>query len=316
VRILLTGASSFTGAHLAATLHDAGHTVVAPLRRDVSAYEGVRAARVLGLAERAELHTGSTFGDERFRRLVEQEGPFDLFCHHAAQVEGYKDPGFDALGAAAANTYNLRQVLELLAAGGCRGVVLTGSVFEGGAGEGSDGLPAFSPYGVSKTLTAELVRYEARRAGLGLGRFVIANPFGPFEEPRFTSYLARTWAAGQTARVGTPAYVRDNLHVRLLAAAYADFAVRVPAAGEVVLTPSQYRETQGAFAERVARELRPRTGWECRLEHADQTEFPEPRERLGIDRIDGETLGISEAACWDELAAWYRRAFAAASAAA
>ena len=40
-------------------------------------------------------------------------------------------------------------------------MVLTGSVFEHGAGEGSDGLPAFSPYGVSKSLTAEIVRYEA-----------------------------------------------------------------------------------------------------------------------------------------------------------
>lgn len=31
------------------------------------------------------------------------------------------------------------------------------------------------------------------------GKFVIANPFGPWKEPRFTAYLARCWLGGETA---------------------------------------------------------------------------------------------------------------------
>jgi hypothetical protein len=46
---------------------------------------------------------------------------------------------------------------------------------------------------------------------------VIANPFGPLEEPRFCAYLVKTWAAGQVPEVRTPLYVRDNIHVSLLA---------------------------------------------------------------------------------------------------
>ena len=58
--------------------------------------------------------------------------------------------------------------------------------------------------------------FYCEAAGLPLGKFVIPNPFGPFEEPRFCAYLIRQWQAGQAAEVRTPAYVRDNIHVDLL----------------------------------------------------------------------------------------------------
>ena len=44
-----------------------------------------------------------------------------------------------------------------------------------------------------------------------LAKFVIANPFGPLEEPRFTAYLAREWLGGRSAVVRTPEYLRDNI---------------------------------------------------------------------------------------------------------
>ena len=59
----------------------------------------------------------------------------------------------------------------------------------------------------------------------------------------------------------TPAYVRDNIHVDLLAGAYAAFAEAVAAgSGFSRANPSGYVEAQGAFAERFAREIGPRTG--------------------------------------------------------
>ena len=48
-------------------------------------------------------------------------------------------------------------VLESLKSAGCSRVLLTGSVFEGGEGAGSQGLPDLSPYGLSKALTAASV---------------------------------------------------------------------------------------------------------------------------------------------------------------
>ena len=43
--------------------------------------------------------------------------------------------------------------------------MLSGSVFEGGEGSGSQGLPDFSPYGLSKALTAQMFRYYCGTRG-------------------------------------------------------------------------------------------------------------------------------------------------------
>ena len=120
-------------------------------------------------------------------------------------------------------------MLEALRADGLKGVVMTGSVFEQDEGAGETPLVAFSPYGLSKGLTAEVVRHRCREFGLRYGKFVIPNPFGPLEEPRFCAYLVRTWRKGEIARVNTPSYIRDNIHVSLLAAAYAKFVGEIGA---------------------------------------------------------------------------------------
>ena len=104
MRILLTGASSFTGLWFARALAAAGHHVVAPLRRGYADYRAdVRAARVAQLGEVAECSFGSSFGDAGFLDLC-RSGSWDLLCHHAAEVGDYRSPAFDV--ALAANTRN------------------------------------------------------------------------------------------------------------------------------------------------------------------------------------------------------------------
>jgi UDP-glucose 4-epimerase len=184
--------------------------------------------------------------------------------------------------------------------------VLTGSVFEANEGAGTMPLRAFSPYGLSKGLTAEFVRFYCESAGVPFGKFVIPNPFGPFEEPRFCAYLLRQWRAGAAAEVRTPAYVRDNIHVGLLAGAYAAFAQEVAARSGLMQTnPSGYVETQGAFAKRFAREIGPRTGLDCRVILAQQIDFPEPLVRINTDPA---TLPAwDEPAAWDAIAEYHAR---------
>jgi UDP-glucose 4-epimerase len=302
VKILLTGASSFSGLWFARALHAAGHHVVAPLRRAREEYRGdVRALRVAELDHVAECSFGSVFGDARFLDLC-HSGDWDLLCHHAAEVGDYRSPTFDAAGALAANTRNFAEVLGAMR--GLRGVVLTGSVFEANEGAGTAPLRAFSLYGVSKGLTADLVRFHCETAGIPLGKFVVPNPFGAFEEPRFCAYLLRQWRAGQAAEVRTPAYVRDNIHVDLLAAAYATFAQRVAAtAGYMRTNPSGYVESQGAFAERFAREIGRRTGLDCRILLAHQTDFSEPLVRINTDPT--HLPSWNKPAAWDAIAAFY-----------
>ncbi len=308
MRVLFTGGSSFTGYWFVQELVRSGHEVVSILRRPVGSYQGRRAERVARLSELCECVSGVCFGDEGFLDLIAREKSWDLLCHHAAYMTDYRSPDFDVAAALAANTANLRAVLGALGERNCRKLVVTGSVFESGEGAGSEGLPAFSPYGLSKAFTWEFIRHHAASANLRLGKFVIPNPFGPYEEERFTAYLVRTWAAGEAASVKTPAYVRDNIHVSLLARAYLRFVEGLPAEpGLERLGPSGYVESQGAFAQRFAGEMGPRLDMRCELELENQVEFPEPRVRINVDVLDASELDWSEEQAWDELAEYYRR---------
>ena len=307
MKILLTGASSFTGYWFLRTLSEAGHEVHATFTQgDAEAYVGIRGARVRGIVSKCTPVWNCAFGNDRFLALLKDPGGWDLLCHHGADVRDYRSPAFDYIRATQSNTRNLDRVLEQLVAGGCDRLLLTGSVFEAGEGAGEQPLRAFSPYGLSKGLTAEVFRYWAGVHGVRLAKFVIPNPFGPMEEKRFLAYLMGKWLNGETAGVNTPDYLRDNIHVSLLAKAYCRFVEDLVAgSGRSRLNPSGYVETQGAFAQRVAREMAPRLGKACRLDLARQTDFDEPLMRVNCDRADPIALSWDEARAWDDLADYY-----------
>ncbi|HEY1685657.1 MAG TPA: NAD(P)-dependent oxidoreductase [Tepidisphaeraceae bacterium] len=296
MKILFTGASSFTGFWFIRELASQGHAVIAILRKAPEEYpDDVRRVRARLLKDSAKRIETCTFGDERFMALLD-EGGWDVLCHHAADVTNYKSPDFNVTAAVENNTRNLSAVLGKLKTSGCRRVVVTGSVFENDEGAGSGGLNAFSPYGLSKALTWQMFRYYSDRAGIGLGKFVIPNPFGPYEEPRFTAYLMKNWFAGKCAAVNTPVYVRDNIHVSLLAKCYGQFLAVTPQSGISKMGPCGYVESQGAFTLRLASEMRKRLGLACEVELKQQTDFSEPHMRINTD--------IPAIAEWDETASW------------
>ena len=306
MRALLTGASSFSGYWFAAKLHTAGVKVVAPLRSAPSTYEGVRGERVQKLKSVAEIVPDCAFGSPKFMNLLIAE-PFDVLCHHAARVTDYRSLDFDLVRGLAENTNNIREIIEMMLQNGLKAVVFTGSVFEANEGAGNWPGRAFSPYGLSKGLTAEVVRYWCTHFGVPFGKFLIANPFGPLEEPRFCAYLIETWRSGQVAEVRTPDYLRDNIHVDLLALAYARFVKRaVESRIGDKFGPIGYAETQGTFAQRFATAMQPRLGWECAVNLLVQTDFSEPIARINTHRIDTAALNWSEEVAWDNIANYYR----------
>ena len=310
MKILFTGASSFTGHWFVKDLADAGHDVVAVFRRQPGGYDGIRRQRVEAVSGLCRPVFGCTFGDNTFLERIAAEDRWDLLCHHAANVTNYKSPEFDPVAALANNTHNLPAVLHGLRQRHCGAVLLTGSVFEPGEGAGSDDLPAVSPYGLSKGLTAEVFRHYALSDDMTLGKFVIPNPFGPLEEMRFTTYLARSWYEGCAPEVRTPQYVRDNIHVTLLAKAYVRFAEGLADAhGFVKANPSCYAETMGDFTARFAAEMRPRLSLPCEFALVEQTDFSEPIIRVNTDALDPRALDWNEGRAWDNLAAYYRSAF-------
>ncbi len=307
MRILFTGASSFTGYWFVKALAESGHTVVGTFRGSVDDYEGVRGERVAAACGWCEPAFGCSFGDDRFLDTI-RGGGFDLLCHHAARTTGYQRTDFDPIAALERDTYNLQRVLEAFAEEGGRAILLTGSVFECDEGEGDRPLVAFSAYGLAKALTFRTFRYYCGQAGLPLAKFVIPNPFGPFEEPRFTTYLVRSWYEGSTPTVRTPEYVRDNIHVSLLALAYARLTDSLANPRDRKLNPSQYQMSQGDFAHLFAAKMQERLSLPCPVELLDQRDFPEPRVRVNIDPVEETETAWREDEAWDELADYYRQA--------
>jgi nucleoside-diphosphate-sugar epimerase len=170
---------------------------------------------------------------------------------------------------------------------------------------------AFSPYGLSKGFAWQVFRYRCAREGVALGKFVIPNPFGPFEEERFTSFLVRSWARGEKPVVKTPDYVRDNIHVGLLAGVYRNFAAAVARAETPLrkINPSGYAESQGDFTRRFSVEIGKRIPISCAFRLSVQSEFPEPKVRLNTDPAAALVPEWREGDAWDELADYYRRKY-------
>ena len=320
MRILFTGSSSFTGFWFIRELVNRGHDVVAVFQRTADSYSGTRGLRVEQLKSLCTCIFASPLGSTSFFQLIDRHAQCDLFCHHAADVTNYKSIDFDFLAALDNNTKNLRSVLEHLQGRGCQTILLTGTVFEQDEGQGSD-VNAVYPYALSKGLTYQVFRYYAEKLRMRLGKYVIANPFGPYEELRFTSYLIQTWFKNQTPTVSGPSYVRDNIPVDLMARAYTAFAEQLyaehlhpnkPKDSDFVyphlhafFRPSFYAENQGDFAKRFAREMTNRLSMPCPLHLLKQTEFPEPRIRINRDALHPQDYDWLESAFWDQLAHYY-----------
>lgn len=308
LNILFSGASSFTGFWFVKALVAQRHRVTAFLKRPKTSYEGTRKERVEALYSLCEVIDNCPYGSETFFTLLNH--PFNVFCHHAADVTNYKSPDFDPVEALKNNVGPIQRLLVTLEKKGCQRLVLTGSVFEPGEGAGSDQLRAVSPYGLSKGLTWQMFTYYASLTGISLGKFVIPNPFGPYEELRFTSLVAQHWLEEKPFHVSMPLYVRDNIHVSLLAKAYAQFVEDMPTEGSIHrINPSGYPESQGAFMARFAQEMRKRWNKPCAYTLATKQAFTEPKVRINTDVLNPEFLAWNEEKSWDALANYYLSAF-------
>lgn len=308
MKILFTGASSFSGMWFVKQLAVAGHEVTAIFRQNsLAEYTGIRRQRIDRLLNFCSPIFGVSFGDKHFLSVIGSGNKWDLLCHHAADVTNYKSPDFNVVSALANNTNNIKAVLQELKNCGCHRVLLTGSVFEQSEGAGSDGLRAVSPYGLSKGFSADTFAFYTNILEMKLGKFVIPNPFGPYEDGRFTTYLIQNWFNGNVPSINTPQYIRDNIPISLLAKAYVQFAMQLsPDPGYEKFNPSCYVESQGSFTKRFSMEMQSRLNIPCPFELKNQQDFNEPMKRFNTDMLDWRTLNWNENEFWKELATYYQ----------
>src|ERR1700761_8970308 len=98
MKILFTGASSFTGFWFVKTLAAAGHEVISPVTGELESYTDVRKQRIEKLKPLCNLISGTPFGSENFLKIAGSQ-KIDLLCHHAADVRNYKSEDFDTVSA-------------------------------------------------------------------------------------------------------------------------------------------------------------------------------------------------------------------------
>ena len=224
---------------------------------------------------------GCSFGDERFLALI-AEGGWDLLCHHAADVTNYKSPDFDTIAALGNNTHNLPAVLEALRAAGCRRLLLSGSVFEGGEGAGSQGLPDFSPYGLSKALTAQVFGTTVPAPALASASSSSPTRSAPMRSRGLPPISSRTgWPAPRpTAPAPPTSGTISTCHC------WRKPTPGSPGGPDHRLCPDQsqrVRREPGCVHTPPGPGDAPRLGFPCPVELKKQVDFPEPRVRINTD---------------------------------
>ena len=309
MKVLFTGSSSFTGYWFVNHLLNNNHNVYSTFTKKIDDYIGLKKARTQRLLNKIVPVFDASFGNENFLDLINKEN-FDLICHHGADVTDYKSSNFDVNSAFKNNTHNIVQVLNLLRDRNAK-LIITGSVFEGREGLGSGKLLSFSPYGLSKQFTSEAFEYYCDALGVPLAKFVIPNPFGPLEEERFTSFLVKSWIKGEEPVVKTPLYVRDNIHISLLASCFEKFCGEFNNGNLMYykFNPSGYVESQEQFTKRFSEEISMRLKIKASFKVSKQTDFNEPLIKINNDPATMYVKDWNEQEAWDELAEYYKLFF-------
>jgi len=249
MRVLVTGAAGFIGSHLTDALLAEGDEVIAVDNLSSGALANLSEARRAGTGKfnfhRVDV-TSSAIAD-----LIKRQKP-QVICHLAAQVDvrrSVSDPIFDA----SVNLLGTLNVLEAAAEASTDKVVFTSS---GGCIYGEpaasrlpvtedqvfwpEAMPE-SPYGVSKKVALDYLRYYKAVKGLDYTALALANVYGPRQEPAsevglegqvVAIFSRRMLASRPTTIYGDGSQTRDFVYVDDVVNAF--MAARTMGSGELV----------------------------------------------------------------------------------
>jgi len=314
MKILFTGTSSFTGFYFVNQLaKQKNFEVHAILSNELSDYVGLKKERLSFLSPNVKVHEKIQFGDDFFLDLLNsQTEGFDILCSHGAFVENYNSNDFNLIKAFTTNTKNLNSVLSCFRQRGGKIVVNTGSIFEPEEGICDGNKNAFNLYGLSKKFTNDLYQYYCYINDIVFGKFIIPNPFGKYEEPRFTRYLFKCWEEGEIPIVNTPKYIRDNVPVDLLSKSYVDFICYLTSKFEngiisqdFKFNPSGYVESQGEFTKRVASNIKSHFGIDFNFSLFNQVKFDQPISRFNCTNLFESFPDWDEVHFWNDYLKYY-----------
>lgn len=310
MRVLVTGAAGFIGSHLTDALLAEGDEVIAVDNLSSGALSNLGEARRASTGKfsfhRVDVTSGA-IGD-----LIGRHKP-QVICHLAAQVDVRKsvaDPVFDAT----VNVLGTLNVLEAASAAGTQKVVFTssGGCIYGEPDESrlpvseeqvfwTESLPE-SPYGVSKKIALDYLRYYKAAKGLDYTALALANVYGPRQEPAsevglegqvVAIFCRRMLANRPTTIYGDGTQTRDFVYVDDVVSAF--LAARTKGGGALVNIGSNEELSVNELHSRLV-EL---TGTSFEPTYADAR--PGELQRIFVDNSKaGELLGWRPSVALDE----------------
>jgi UDP-glucose 4-epimerase len=205
VKVLVTGGAGFIGSHVCDRLLAEGHAVVA--------VDDLSTGRIANLGECRGYGKEFQFQNLDIRSdalppLFARAEP-EVVIHLAAQA-GVRPSVDDPLKDASINVMGLINVLESSAASGVSKVIFASS---GGTiyGEprklpvketGAAGAKPVSPYGITKKVAEDYLRFYQRYRGLDYTALALANVYGPRQDPHGEAGVVAIFARAMLA--GTP----------------------------------------------------------------------------------------------------------------
>jgi len=228
LRIVITGGAGFIGSNLVDTLLGEGHAVTVVDNLSTGKFDNL-----IGVKEAAKenrfsfLHTD--IRDDALTAAFKGKEQ-DAVIHLAAQPDvrfSVKDPVFDA----GVNVLGTINVLQMAIDNGVKRFINTSS---GGCVYGEpDSLPVAedaprrpdSPYGVSKLVAEEYIRYYERTYGISCCTLALANVYGPRQNPFGEAgvvaiFIGKILAAEECTIFGDGGQTRDFVFVDDVVDAY------------------------------------------------------------------------------------------------
>lgn len=219
-KIIMTGISSFTGAHIARALQAQGHKVWGVLTNPISTYTEPLLSTRINYGNLQHIIDQAPLNSKKLRDHF-HNNHFDIFINHGWPVSGHREPlskHHDFIAEAVGNWETLFSAIK--ASNKNMHIIHTGTVFEAGEG-GNKNNPAVNDYGLIKSIVWEKIVNISKQADLRLSKVVIPNPIGPMENPtKLISSFIKEWKQGTIPVLNRPKDKFDNISVEDLALVY------------------------------------------------------------------------------------------------
>jgi nucleoside-diphosphate-sugar epimerase len=273
-KILLTGLSSFTGAHIARAFIENGDEVWASLTQTKNSYNDDYVKRRIEFSGVKNFIENAPLGSDNFLKSI-QEKKFNIFINHGASIKGYRSPDFDFRNSFSNSTLKLREIIIALKESGCERVIHSGSMFEPGEGYSqapgapTTESPAVSIYGVTKNLIWQVLKFFAQEQKLPCSKIVIPNPIGTWENlDRLAPFFAKEWKSGRVPTLNSAKFIRDNIPAPWLARFYLEEALNEEAYS--IRRPRGFVISNKELVEKLANAFSKVLGTECRFNIEDK----------------------------------------------